>query len=140
MSPAVKTAIDEPFDVIMGVTNRSFMRRRDIALFINSESSPSGLSITQERIRMKNTKTVVSSAVAGVLSLGLLAGGGSEAQAQPKQMEKCYGIAEAGKNDCQTATSSCAGTSTEDRQADAWIYVPNGTCDKIAGGSLEPKT
>jgi uncharacterized membrane protein len=88
---------------------------------------------------MKNTKTIVSSAVAGVLSLGLL-GASGEALAQPKDMEKCYGIAEAGKNDCQTATSSCAGTATEDRQADAWIYLPKGTCDKIAGGSLEPKT
>ncbi|MFZ0255032.1 MAG: DUF2282 domain-containing protein [Gammaproteobacteria bacterium] len=88
---------------------------------------------------MRNTKTIVSSAVAGVLSLGMLAGS-SEALAQQKEMQKCYGIAEAGKNDCQTATSSCAGTATEDRQADAWIYVPKGTCDKIAGGSLEPKT
>jgi hypothetical protein len=24
-------------------------------------------------------------------------------------------------------------------QADAWIYVPAGTCAKINGGSLEPK-
>ena len=88
---------------------------------------------------MRNTKTIVSSAVAGVLSLGMLAGS-SEALAQQKEMQKCYGIVEAGKNDCQTATSSCAGTATEDRQADAWIYVPKGTCDKIVGGSLEPKT
>ncbi|MEX0807690.1 MAG: DUF2282 domain-containing protein [Dongiaceae bacterium] len=53
--------------------------------------------------------------------------------------EKCFGVAAAGKNDCQTATSSCAGTSTADSQGDAWIYVPAGTCEKIAGGSLEPK-
>lgn len=88
---------------------------------------------------MKNTKTIASSAVAGVLSLGMLAGS-SQALAQQKDMEKCYGVAEAGKNDCQTATTSCAGTATEDRQPDAWIYLPKGTCDKIAGGSLEPKT
>ncbi|MGB1089053.1 MAG: DUF2282 domain-containing protein, partial [Alphaproteobacteria bacterium] len=31
--------------------------------------------------------------------------------------------------------SSCAGTSTEDGQKDAWIYVPAGTCDKLVGGS-----
>jgi uncharacterized membrane protein len=47
---------------------------------------------------MKNPKTVVSSAVAGVLSLGLL-GASSQALAQPKDMEKCYGIVEAGKNE-----------------------------------------
>jgi uncharacterized membrane protein len=54
--------------------------------------------------------------------------------------EKCYGISAAGKNDCQTATNACAGTSAKDNQPDAWIYVPKGTCEKIAGGSLQPKT
>ena len=49
-----------------------------------------------------------------------------------------YGIAAAGKNDCQTATNSCAGMTTADNLPDAWIYVPTGTCEKIAGGSLEP--
>ncbi|MEX2201371.1 MAG: DUF2282 domain-containing protein [Dongiaceae bacterium] len=59
--------------------------------------------------------------------------------AHAAENEKCFGIAAAGKNDCQTATSSSAGTSTADNQGDAWIYVPAGTCEKIAGGSLEPK-
>jgi uncharacterized membrane protein len=51
--------------------------------------------------------------------------------------EKCFGIAKAGQNDCQTAKSSCAGTSTIDNQKDAWKYVPKGTCAQ-AGGTLEP--
>jgi uncharacterized membrane protein len=41
-------------------------------------------------------------------------------------------------NDCQTASSSCAGTAKKDGQADAWIYVPSGTCEKIVGASLSP--
>lgn len=53
--------------------------------------------------------------------------------------EKCYGVAKAGANDCETATNSCAGTSVEDAQGDAWIYVPAGLCEKLAGGSLDPK-
>jgi uncharacterized membrane protein len=53
--------------------------------------------------------------------------------------EKCYSVSKAGKNDCQTATSSCAGTARRDGQKDAWIYVPAGTCDKVVGGSLQPK-
>ena len=53
--------------------------------------------------------------------------------------EKCYGIAKAGKNDCKTAAAACAGMSKTDGQADAWIYVPVGTCEKIVGGSLTPK-
>jgi len=51
------------------------------------------------------------------------------------QPEKCYGVAKAGQNDCQTATHSCAGTSTKDRDKSSWIYVPAGTCTKIVGGS-----
>jgi uncharacterized membrane protein len=81
---------------------------------------------------MKNS-ILVASALATVLSLSATAG------AQAQENEKCYGIAKAGKNDCQTATHSCAGTATADAQPDSWIYVPKGTCDKIAGGSLEPK-
>jgi uncharacterized membrane protein len=81
---------------------------------------------------MKNS-ILVASALATVLSLSATAG------AQAQENEKCYGIAKAGKNDCQTATHSCAGTASADAQPDSWIYVPKGTCDKIAGGSLEPK-
>ena len=59
------------------------------------------------------------------------------ASAQSAKIEKCYGIAAAGKNDCQTATSSCAGTSKVDRQPDAFLMVPAGTCSKIAGGTVK---
>jgi uncharacterized membrane protein len=48
-------------------------------------------------------------------------------------------VVKAGQNDCQTATHSCAGTSTVDNQGDAWVYVPAGTCGKLTGGSNEPK-
>lgn len=82
---------------------------------------------------MKNT-ILVASALATVLSLSAF--GTAKAEGEN---EKCYGIAKAGKNDCQTATHSCAGTATADAQPDSWIYVPKGTCDKIAGASLEPK-
>jgi uncharacterized membrane protein len=55
------------------------------------------------------------------------------------KFEKCYGIAKAGKNDCFTAKNACGGTSEADRQGDAWIYLPAGVCERIVGGSLEPK-
>jgi uncharacterized membrane protein len=61
----------------------------------------------------------------------------ANAQEAPKptyKAEKCYGVAKAGGNDCQTAASSCAGTSKRDNQPDAWIYLPAGTCAKIVGG------
>jgi uncharacterized membrane protein len=42
---------------------------------------------------------------------------------------KCYGIAEAAKNDCAAGPgTSCAGTSKTKDQANAWKLVPAGTC------------
>ena len=78
---------------------------------------------------MKTTLTI-----AAALSTALLLA--AQVQAQAPAIEKCFGISKAGKNDCQTATSSCAGTSKKDAQKDAWLSVPKGTCEKIAGGSL----
>ncbi len=48
--------------------------------------------------------------------------------------EKCYGIAKAGENGCRSNGLSCSGHSTRDGQANAWILVPQGLCNKIAGG------
>jgi uncharacterized membrane protein len=59
--------------------------------------------------------------------------------ADQPEAEKCYGVVKAGANDCETATNSCAGTSTVDGQGDAWVLVPKGLCEKLVGGSLEPK-
>ncbi len=78
---------------------------------------------------MNTTRFAIASALAAALVLPVAA------QAQGN-IEKCYGVAKAGKNDCQTAKSSCAGTSKTDKQADAWISVPKGTCEKIVGGKL----
>ena len=78
---------------------------------------------------MNTTRIAIASALAAALVLP------AAAQAQGN-MEKCYGISKAGKNDCQTASSSCAGTSKKDAQTDAWVSVPRGTCDKIIGGKL----
>ena len=47
-------------------------------------------------------------------------------------MEKCYGVALAGKNDCKAgAGTSCAGSSKVDYQGSAWKNVPAGTCVTI---------
>ncbi|PQJ44673.1 hypothetical protein BTO00_00385 [Vibrio campbellii] len=69
---------------------------------------------------------------------GLLALGGTMLTAAPAvaaEKEKCYGVSKAGKNDCATKSSSCAGTSKEDNQKDAFVVVPKGLCDKLTGGS-----
>jgi uncharacterized membrane protein len=54
--------------------------------------------------------------------------------------EKCYGIAKASKNDCASAgANSCGGTSKVNGDPKAWIYVPEGYCERIVGGSKTPK-
>jgi uncharacterized membrane protein len=48
------------------------------------------------------------------------------------KMEKCYGVAKAGKNDCYAgAGTTCAGTSTVDYQGNAFKLEPKGTCTQI---------
>ncbi|EJE51576.1 putative integral membrane protein [Acidovorax sp. CF316] len=75
----------------------------------------------------------------GALALAALASGAALAQTKPAPdaaakpaMEKCYGVSMAGKNDCAAgAGTTCAGTSKVDYQANAWKFVPAGTCASI---------
>jgi len=47
------------------------------------------------------------------------------------KMEKCFGVALKGKNDCKAgAGTTCAGTAKIDYQGNAWKLVPTGTCLK----------
>src|SRR6185503_17494381 len=85
-----------------------------------------------------DTRTV-SLALAAAAAFSLLSANVAFAADDAKKTEKCFGISKAGKNDCATATSSCAGTAKKDAQVDAWVGVPTGLCTKIVGGSLEPK-
>lgn len=82
----------------------------------------------------------------------MLAGLGSTTLAADKDqkaadpnMEKCYGVALAGKNDCKAGPgTTCAGTAKKDYQGDAWKFVPKGSCVTMKtpdgkGGSLMEK-
>jgi uncharacterized membrane protein len=78
-------------------------------------------------------RTLISTGVA--VTLGAAAAGlsvSASAQDTEEEMEKCYGVVVAGKNDCAAGPgTSCAGTSTIDYQSNAWKYVPAGTCESI---------
>lgn len=50
--------------------------------------------------------------------------------------EKCAGVAKARMNDCATKMHSCAGQAKTDRDPAEWVYVPTGTCAKLAGGKV----
>lgn len=79
-----------------------------------------------------NTSSIAR--IAGIaLSAGITAGlAAAPAAAQKQPMEKCYGVAKAGQNDCAAGPgTSCAGTSTRDYQGNAWKLVPKGSCENI---------
>ncbi len=83
----------------------------------------------------KYSPVVLASAIAGVLAFAALS---STQAAEKMETEKCYGVAKAGKNDCQTAKSACAGTSKKDGDKKAFILLPKGSCEKIVGAALTP--
>jgi uncharacterized membrane protein len=96
-------------------------------------------------------QTLATASLAAALGLALAV---SSAQAQQAGMtreqqqvqermekfnlEKCYGIAARGMNDCAEGARSCVGQATHDRDRSAFLLVPKGDCQRIAGGSLTP--
>lgn len=89
---------------------------------------------------MNKTQTSMTTALTGLFALTVATISiPAQAAADAPKMEKCYGVVKAGKNDCQTNVSACAGTATKDSQKDAWLYMPKGTCEKIVGASITKK-
>jgi uncharacterized membrane protein len=83
---------------------------------------------------LDNKSLSLAAALAAALAFPAAAGAGPAPTPQ-FSAEKCYGIAAASQNDCQTSTHSCAGESKRARDKESWIYVPAGTCAKIDGAS-----
>ena len=83
----------------------------------------------------KKTVAVVT-ALTGVLALGSATFNSEAALAGKPGMEKCGGIVKAGMNDCGANDHSCSGHAEEDNDPKEWIYVPEGTCEKITNAIL----
>ncbi len=83
-------------------------------------------------------RLAVSSALASVLALGLLAPASAQ-EKDPAGKEKCYGIAKAGQNDCAnlSGSHSCAGESKANNHPSDWKYVAKGTCKQLKGLSAD---
>ena len=52
-----------------------------------------------------------------------LGAGAAPAPVPQYSVEKCYGIAAAAQNDCQTATHSCAGEAKQAREKESWCSI-----------------
>ena len=95
---------------------------------------------------MNSKNVIVNAKIAGSLAAALtMVVAPVFAGPKPPQptMDKCYGIALKGDNDCAAgAGTTCAGTAKADYQGNAWKYVAKGTCESIKTpngvGSLEP--
>jgi len=89
-----------------------------------------------------NTQNLLKSALIGALTLGAAsiatAAPASNATGSKMNMQKCYGINAAYKNDCQSPGHSCAGQDSKARDPNAFVAVPAGLCQKIDGGSTKP--
>jgi uncharacterized membrane protein len=92
---------------------------------------------------MKKDLGLCQTAVAGILAFGLTAIGspafaidkGKMGMKDMSGMEKCFGIAKAGANDCKSGLHGCKGMLKADGEKDSFLMVPKGTCSKIVGGS-----
>jgi uncharacterized membrane protein len=87
-----------------------------------------------------NKRVFIASTLAAAVAAPNLVSAQTPAPAPSFKAEKCYGLAKAGKNDCaSTGNNSCAGTSKVNADPKAWIYVPEGYCERIVSGSKTPK-
>lgn len=82
-------------------------------------------------MKMKRALLQTAAATAATLAVAALVQAQQHPEKPTDDYEKCYGVAKADKNDCFTASNSCAGASQVDGQKDAWIYAPKGTCEKM---------
>jgi len=90
---------------------------------------------------MNRRKVLSVTALAGALALAatlppVTAQAADTAKAA--EMEKCYGVVKAGKNDCGAHGHSCAGAAKKDGDPNEWIMVPAGLCERLVGGSTTP--
>jgi len=75
------------------------------------------------------TRTLSATALVLALGSALSMAAVSTVHAADADMEKCFGVAMKGHNDCAAgAGTTCAGTSKMDYQPNAWKLVPKGTC------------
>ncbi len=81
-------------------------------------------------------KHLKTSLAASVLATALSANS-AWAHADKPGYEKCQGIVKAGQNDCGANGHACAGMAKVDNDPNEWIFVPDGTCERIVGGKVK---
>ncbi len=83
---------------------------------------------------MTKNQALFSAAVSSLIAVGGLS---AATQASAQDMEKCYGVVQAGKNDCAGPGHTCQGQATADASPEEFILLPAGTCDRLTGGEVK---
>lgn len=88
---------------------------------------------------MNNKAKLIIPATLAVAAFGAFTLSHGDATAAKSDMEKCYGVAEAGKNDCGSLDGKhgCAGQATVDNDPNEWKYVEKGSCEDMGGKTAE---
>lgn len=87
---------------------------------------------------------VMQCAIAGLLLAAASAVQAQTADAKPEvnadaKTEKCFGIAKAGENHCNTKLHTCAGKAKVDFAPDEWKEVATGACNKLGGKTRQER-
>ncbi len=86
-----------------------------------------------------STRTLSATALILALGSALSMTAVSTVHAADDTMEKCFGVALKGKNNCAAgAGTTCAGTAKMDYQGNAWKSVPKGTCTTTKSETSPP--
>jgi uncharacterized membrane protein len=85
---------------------------------------------------------IIATAISAVLALQVTAASANEGEAMMQSpslpgMERCFGIAKAGMNDCGNASHHCGGEAKINNDKNEWVFLPSGLCQKITGGSTK---
>ncbi len=86
---------------------------------------------------MHKSSNKIRTAITSIVAMGAVSFAVSAMAAdEHANEEQCAGVVKAGKNDCATSANACHGHVTTDANPMAWIYLPKGTCERIAGAQL----
>jgi uncharacterized membrane protein len=84
-------------------------------------------------------RDTLKTAIGTLLAAGALATVTAATAQDKPDMEKCYGVVKAGKNDCAGPNHTCQGQAKTDANPQEFVLVPAGTCEKLANGNLVAK-
>lgn len=82
----------------------------------------------------KKSALLQATIVGSVLAISLPALAAPKWAQKGEIIVKCQGISKKGANDCGANGHDCANQAVKDNDSKEWVYVPEGVCEKIAGG------